>query len=64
VEARRKVWRNATLLDRARRKGDAALSGRITELENRSAGKVAELLSPGPVLLRLAIKGFGVSLSD
>ena len=64
VEARRKVWRNATLLDHARRIDNSALASRIAELESRSADKVAELLSSGPVLLRLAVKGFGVTLAD
>ena len=35
---------------------------RLAELEVLSAAKIADLLAPGQVLLRLAVAGFGVSL--
>jgi hypothetical protein len=34
----------------------------LAELEVLSAAKIADLLAPGQVLLRLAVSGFGVSL--
>ena len=63
-ESRQKVWRNAMLLSRARRRGHAALAARLSELEELSRGRVAELAAPGQVLLKLAVKGFGVRLPD
>lgn len=62
TEARRKVWRNAMLLSDARRDGSGAYAARLAELEQLAAVKVAELLAPGQVLLRLAVRGFGVAL--
>jgi hypothetical protein len=63
-EAREKVWRNARLLSRARRAGPDTYRAKMAELEELSAARVADLRRPGQVLLRLAIKGFGVTLSD
>ncbi len=62
-ESRRKVWANAGRLDTARRRGPDAYARRIAELEAVSADRVADLLRPGPVLLRLAVRGFGVRLA-
>ncbi|MDP9342012.1 MAG: DUF5995 family protein [Actinomycetota bacterium] len=62
-EARRKVWANARLLSRARRQGPDALAQRLGELEELSRARVAELREPGQVILRLAIRGFGVELA-
>jgi Family of unknown function (DUF5995) len=61
-EARAKVWANATVLRRARTAGDEEYRRRLAELEALSAERVADLLRPGPVLLRLAVRGFGVRL--
>ena len=61
-EARRKVWANTTLLHRARLTGEDEYRRRLAELEALSAARVADLLRPGPVLIRLAVRGFGVSL--
>ncbi len=61
-EARRKVWQNARLLDAARRVGPAACSARLAELEKLSADRVADLQAPGQVVLKLALRGFGVQL--
>lgn len=62
-EARRNVWRNAELLERARQQGPAALDARLRQLEQRCQAKVAELLAPGQVLLKLGVRGFGVALA-
>jgi hypothetical protein len=61
-EARRKVWLNVAELQRARLQGTSAYSDRLAELEVLSAAKIADLLRPGQVLLRLAMTGFGVTL--
>jgi Family of unknown function (DUF5995) len=61
-EARRKVWANAAVLHRARLAGDPEYRRRLAELEVLSAGRIADLVRPGPVLLRLAVRGFGVTL--
>ncbi|MBO0771511.1 MAG: hypothetical protein J2P35_08640 [Actinobacteria bacterium] len=62
TEARGKVWANARILAAARRQGEAAYRARLAELERLSAARVAHLTRPGPVLLRLAAGGFGVTL--
>jgi hypothetical protein len=61
-EARDKVWHNAVALNAARARGPAAYTERLGELEVLSAARVAELVRPGQVLLRLAVQGFGVRL--
>jgi hypothetical protein len=61
-EARQKVWRNVEQLQSARLKGDDAYRRRLAELEVLSAAKIADLLAPGQVLIRLALTGFGVVL--
>jgi hypothetical protein len=61
-EARRKVWLNTMELQRARTTGPDVYARRLAELELLSAARVADLLTPGPVLLRLAGGGFGVVL--
>lgn len=61
-EARRTVWANTAVLHRARDDGQACLERRIAELDVAGAERVGELLRPGPVLMRLAIHGFGVAL--
>jgi hypothetical protein len=61
-EARQKVWHNTAELQRARLEGSAEYSVRLAELELLSAAKIADLLAPGQVLLRLAVAGFGVTL--
>jgi hypothetical protein len=60
AEARAKVWRNAKTLDRARRAGTAEYASVLAELEQRCTTRVGELTAPGPVLLTLARRGFGV----
>lgn len=62
AESRRKVWHNTEQLQLARRAGPDAYRRRLAELEVLSAAKIADLLAPGQVLLRLAVAGFGVAL--
>jgi hypothetical protein len=61
-EARQKVWRNTGALQEARRVGAETYATRLAELEVLSAARIADLLEPGQVLLRLAVSGFGVLL--
>jgi hypothetical protein len=61
-EAREKVWANAIALSQARRQGPDAYTQVLAQLEELSAAKVAALMAPGPVLLKLAATGFGVRL--
>jgi hypothetical protein len=61
-EARQKVWHNTTELQRARLQGPEPYAVRLAELEVLSAARIADLLAPGQVLLRLAVAGFGVVL--
>jgi hypothetical protein len=61
-EAREKVWHNTEVLQRARLAGPDAYRRTLGELEVLSAAKIADLLAPGQVLLRLAVTGFGVLL--
>jgi hypothetical protein len=61
-EARLKVWQNTEALQAARLAGPAAYAVRLGELEVLSAARIADLLAPGQVLLRLAVAGFGVVL--
>lgn len=64
AEARDKVSRNTAVLDRARRQSPEALSATMAELGQISAARIADLLRPAQVLLRLARDGFGVLLAD
>ena len=61
-EARQKVWHNTSELQHARVAGPEAYAARLAELEVLSAARIADLLAPGQVLLRLAVAGFGVTL--
>jgi Family of unknown function (DUF5995) len=61
-ESRRKVWANAHALHEARLAGPDAYARRLMQLEAAGAARVRDLLRPGPVLLRLAVRGFGVTL--
>ena len=63
AESRAKVWRNSVVLDRARRDGPDRYRAVRAELERLCAARLAALSAPGPVLLRLAVRGFGVLLS-
>jgi hypothetical protein len=61
-EARTKVWHNTVELQATRLAGPTAYDARLAELEVLSAARIADLLAPGQVLLRLAVAGFGVTL--
>jgi hypothetical protein len=61
-ESRTKVWHNTAELQVARVAGPDAYVVRLGELEVLSAARIADLLAPGQVLLRLAVAGFGVTL--
>jgi hypothetical protein len=61
-EARQRVWHNTMALQAARLAGPTAYADRLAELELLCAAKIADLLAPGQVLLRLAVGGFGVTL--
>jgi Family of unknown function (DUF5995) len=63
AEARAKVWANALELSRARKEGPGAYGPRLAQLERLCGQRVADLVRPGPVLLRLAARGFGVRLA-
>ena len=61
-EAREKVWRNTSALDRARRAGPERYKAVLADLETLSAARLTDLVKPGQVLLKLARRGFGVRL--
>lgn len=61
-EAREKVWVNTEALWRARVTGEETYVARLAELEVLSAAKIADLGAGHQVLLRLAVRGFGVLL--
>jgi hypothetical protein len=61
-EARIKVWHNAAELHAARLLGPDASASRLADLDALSAARVHDLLRPGAVVLRLAVRGFGVRL--
>jgi hypothetical protein len=61
-ESRQKVWHNTLELQQARLRGDEAYRARLAELEVLSAAKIADLLAPGQVVIKLALQGFGVTL--
>ncbi|MGY1701955.1 DUF5995 family protein [Geodermatophilus sp. SYSU D00766] len=63
-ESRRKVWSNTLALHAARLQGADAYARREAQLEAVSAARVADLRRSGPVLLRLAVRGFGVLLPE
>jgi Family of unknown function (DUF5995) len=63
TEARAKVWANTRVLARAGWHGRAAYQARRAELEQLATERVADLTRPGPVLLRLATRGFGITLT-
>jgi Family of unknown function (DUF5995) len=63
-ESRKKVWANAVELSKARAAGPDSYADRLAQLEKLCGRRVADLVRPGPVLLRLAAGGFGVRLAD
>lgn len=61
-EARRGVWANTSVLHCARVQGNECYTRRLADLEAAGCARVADLLRPGPVIMRLALHGFGVQL--
>jgi hypothetical protein len=61
-ESRHKVWLSTLALHEARECGPRAYADRLRDLDAVSSARIADLLRPGPVLLRLALVGFGVTL--
>jgi hypothetical protein len=62
AESREKVWRNACMLDQARREGPDVYEATVAELGALARARVLDLRRPGQVLLRLARHGFGIAL--
>ena len=56
------MWHNTAQLQHARTESADTYRQRLAELEVLSAAKIADLLAPGQVILRLAVAGFGVVL--
>jgi hypothetical protein len=61
-EGRAKVWRNARLLSGARRRGPEDYARELSRLEALCQDRVADLVTPRYVIMRLARHGFGVEL--
>jgi hypothetical protein len=64
TESRHKVWHNTQALHAARLAGPPVYATRLAELERLSSARIADLGKPGPVLVRLALTGFGVVLDS
>jgi hypothetical protein len=62
-KSRASSWANARVLDLARRRGEPAYRTTLDKLDRLVAARVTELVRPGPVLPRLAVRGFGVALT-
>jgi hypothetical protein len=62
-EGRNKVWSNTRLLSQARRQGAQVYAEELAKLEALCQERVADLVEPRYVIMRLATKGFGVSLA-
>lgn len=63
-EAREKCWRNARRLSVARRAGPDSYAAALIQLEELCRKRVADLVTPRYVVMRLTISGFGVVLPD
>jgi hypothetical protein len=61
-EGRNKVWRNTRLLSAARRQGPDVYAEELARLEALCQERVADLVTPRYVIMRLARHGFGVVL--
>jgi len=61
-EGREKVWRNAQVLNDARRQGAGKYAAELARLEELCEARVADLVRPRYVLMSLARHGFGVIL--
>lgn len=63
-DRRAKVWRNTRILNRERAYGPGAYAARLAELEELCHRRVADLVAPRLVIIRLARLGFGVEFED
>jgi hypothetical protein len=63
-DGRKKVWRNTHILSRARRRGPQEYDAQLARLESLCQERIADLLEPRFVIVRLAIRGFGVELPE
>lgn len=61
-EAREKVWQNTRRLNQARRRGPEVYAAALARLEELCRRRVADLVEPRFVIVRLAVRGFGVTL--
>jgi hypothetical protein len=61
-DGREKVWRNTHLLGAARRQGANVYAEELRRLETLCEERVADLVTPRYVIMRLARHGFGVEL--
>jgi len=61
-EARKKVWLNARELNEARAQGPEEYGSTLARLEELCRRRVADLVEPRYVIIRLAVHGFGVTL--
>lgn len=62
-EGRDKVWANTRILNDARRRGPDAYAEELGRLEALCQRRVADLVTPRYVIMRLATRGFGVELA-
>jgi hypothetical protein len=60
--ARAQAWHNVLALAEARRTGPEAYASRLHDLDALASAKVSELLEPRWALLRVTVRGFGVTL--
>jgi hypothetical protein len=63
-EGRDKVWANTRILGAARREGPGAYAEQLSRLEALCHDRVADLVTPRYVIVRLAMRGFGVELAS
>jgi uncharacterized protein DUF5995 len=61
-ESRRSVWANTAVLHTARVDDDVCFNRWVADLEAAGCARVADLLRPGAVLVRMGIHGFGITL--
>ncbi|MFQ5967379.1 MAG: DUF5995 family protein [Acidimicrobiia bacterium] len=63
-EARAKCWQNASMLSTARRKGPDGYTAELARLEELCRQRVADLVTPRYVIMKLTVGGFGVLLEE
>ncbi|GAB2591486.1 DUF5995 family protein [Microlunatus antarcticus] len=60
--SREQAWHNVLALAAARQEGSDAYAARLHDLDALASARVTELLEPRWALLRVSVRGFGVSL--